>query len=203
MLFPALVATCVLAAGAPNGVSAHDTRARIEREAARLLGVAAAREPDVEAVQRAAEARAAASPSDGESWRRRARIAGMLPKLVAEYRHDDKVLRAAGVSSGEEMDYIRAQPDDVIVVRLDWSLDGLVFGRSELAAAAAAESAASRRLAAAERATKLYYQRLKLRLALAEQPPATARERAEVEIELASVTAQLHALTGLYAEELR
>jgi hypothetical protein len=169
-------------------------------EAARLLGLAIAGEPDIETVQRAAEARAAASRADGESWRKRARIAGMLPRLVAEYRHDDRTLRAVGVSSGEEMDYIRANPGDTVQVRLDWNLDGFVFGRSELPAAAAAEQAAAKRLAAAERATKLYYERLRLRVALAANPPSKGRARADLELDLASVTGQLNALTGLYGE---
>lgn len=172
-------------------------------EAARLLRTAVAGEPDIDAVQSAAEARAAPSREDGESWRTRARLAGMLPKVVAEYRHDDRMLRVAGVSSGQEVDYLRTNPGDSITVRLGWSLDGFVFGRLELAAAAAAEQAAAKRASAAERATKLYFERLRLRLALTASPPPAPRARAEVELELASITAQLHALTGLYREELR
>lgn len=201
VLLPAVAAACLLAG--PDAPDLSPRAAAVVQEATRLLSAAAAREPDIEAVQRAAAARAAVPVAEAESWRGRARIAGMLPRLSAEYRHDDRTLYAQGVSSGQEMDYIRATPDDQITVRLDWNLDGLVFGRSELAAAAAAQAAAGRRLAAVEHATRLYYERLRLRVALAASPPKTPQARAEAEIELAGVTAQLHALTGLYAEELR
>jgi hypothetical protein len=124
----------------------------------------------------------------------------MLPRLMAEYRHDERSLHASGVSSGQELDYLRLMPGDSVVVRLEWALEGLAFGRHELDAAAAALQASARRAEAVERATRLYYERLRLRVAIAATPPADARVRAEAELDLAAVNAQLHALTGLYGE---
>jgi hypothetical protein len=49
-----------------------------------------------------------------------------------------------------------------------------------------------------ERATKLYYERLRLRLTLLSSPPEEPDARAAMEIDLEAVTAELHALTGLY-----
>ena len=120
--------------------------------------------------------------------------------LLLDEREDDRTFHEVGLTSSSEVDYYRSSPGDTISVRLDWRLDGLVFGHDELAAVSAADSAAARRLAAAEKATRLYYERLRLKVALASAPPGEARARAEAELELAGVTAQLDALTGLYGE---
>ena len=195
-----LAAVLGTAGSAASVVSAPAT---VREAAARSLGAAAAGEPDVMIVQQAAAERATPSSDETESWRRRARLAGLLPHLVAEYRHDERSQSASGISSGGEVDYIRLMPGDTVLVRLAWNLDELILGRSELSAAAAAQLARNRRQEAAERATKLYFERLRLRLALVVRPPGSAQARAEAELELATVTAQLHLLTGLYGEELR
>ncbi len=169
-------------------------------EAARLLGVVLAAEPRIEAVQRAADARAAAGRDDVEGWRRRTRLAALVPRLVAEYRHDERSVHMVGLSSGSEVDYLRSSPGDTVSFRLGFDLDGLVFGRQELAVVAAGERAEARRRAAVERATRLYYERLRLRLSLMASPPASAHDRAALEIDLEAVTADLDALTGLYGE---
>jgi hypothetical protein len=170
-------------------------------EAARLLGRALAGEPRVEAVQRAAAARAGVGRDEAEGWRRRARLSALVPRVSAQYRHDERSYRVAGLASTSEVDYVRDAPGDTVSVRLDWSLDGLVLGREELAAAAAAQRAQAHRQRAVDRATHLYYERVRLRLALAASPPADARERAELELRIEEVTAELDALTGLYGEE--
>ncbi len=180
-----------------------DRDARLVRDASRWLRAATAGEPDVTRVQQAAADRAAPTRDEAEGWRRRARLAGLLPRLVAEYRHDERSQTASGLSSGGEVDYVRLMPGDTAIVRLAWDLDTLVLGRSELAAVAAGEQAETRRREAAERATRLYFERMRLRLRIAADPPDSARARADAEVELAAVTAQLHALTGLYGEELR
>ncbi len=204
MLILRLLLAAVLAG---PGAGRADTLARQpevgaepRNEAARLLGVVLAGEPRIEAVQRAAEARAAPDRDDAEGWRRRSRLAALVPKLAAEYRHDERTVHMVGVTSGSEVDYLRTNPGDTVSLRLGFDLDGLVFGRQELAAVAAAERADARRRAAVERATRLYYERLRFRLSLLAAPPASARDRAALEIDLEAVTADLDALTGLYGE---
>jgi hypothetical protein len=172
----------------------------VRDEAARLLRLALAGEPRIETVQRAAQARAAPAREEAEGWRRRSRLAALAPRVVAEYRHDERSLHVVGVTSGSEVDYLRTSPGDTVSVRLAFDLDGLVFGRQELAAVAAAQRAEGHRRTAVDRATRLYYERLRLRLSLAANPPSSPRERAALEIDLEAVTAELDALTGLYAE---
>ncbi len=202
LLLSALITAAALG-GAPPARAEPPSTAEVlaaRDEATRLLGLALAGEPRVEAVQRAAEARAAPGRAEADGWRGRARLAGLVPRVTAEYRHDERTYHVIGLSSGSEVDYVRSMPGDSVSVRLGWNLENLVFARGELDAASAAERAASARRAAAERATRLYYERLRLRLALLAAPPGQGRARAEQELELDEVTAELDALTGLYGE---
>jgi hypothetical protein len=202
LLVPALLATAlgggVVARSAPPPGGDPAVAARVE--AARLLGLAVAGEPRIEVVQRAAEERAAPGRDEAAGWRRRARLAGLVPRVTTEYRHDERAYHVVGLSSGAEVDYMRSMPGDSVSVRLSWELENLVFARGELDAAGAAERAEAKRRAAAERASRLYYQRLRLRLALLSAPPPEGRARAEQELELEAVTAELDGLTGLYGE---
>jgi len=196
-----LVAAALAGSGAQRSESStrgHEARPDARDEAAWLLGMVLAGEPRIAAVQRAAEARAAPSREEADGWQRRSRLSALLPKLGAQLRHDERSYRVVGLTSGAEVDYLRSMPGDTLTVRLDFDLPALVFGRQELQAVAAAQNAEARRRAAVERATKLYYERLRLRLTLLSSPPEEPDARAAMEIDLEAVTAELHALTGLY-----
>jgi hypothetical protein len=198
MPLPHLVALALAAAPAPRAAAAWTLSPSDDAE--RLLAFALRGEPSIEDVQRAAAARAAPSQADADGWRRRSRLAPLVPRLTAEYRRDSRSYRVAGVTSSAEVDYIRDMPGETVLLRLTWDLDGLVFGRAELDAVDAAERASSRRRAAVDRATHLYFERLRLRLELLTAPPSSGLERARRELELEALTAELRALTGLGPE---
>lgn len=179
---------------------AADHDAEPDGPPSRLLERARAGEPRVEAVQRAAEARAAPSRAETSGWARRARLAALMPRVSSSVRHDVRSYHVFGYTSGEEVDYVRSTPGDAVALSLDFDLSGLVFNGRELEAAAAAERAEAARRAAAERATKLYFERLRLRVALVAGPPADASARLQLAMALEAVTAELHALTGLFGE---
>jgi hypothetical protein len=205
MPFPCTVAAAlaVALAGAPAGARATPLPASpLVDDPARLLGLVVRGEPSIDEVQRAAGARAAPTPQEIERWRRRARLAPLLPKVSAEYRHESRTSRVVGVTSSSEVDYLRETPGDTVAVRLAWDLEGLLFGRAELYAAAAEQRADARRRAAVERATRLYFDRLRLRLELLASPPAGV-DRARLELDLEAITAELRALTGIGAEDAR
>ncbi|MFL5264153.1 MAG: hypothetical protein ACJ79R_20015 [Anaeromyxobacteraceae bacterium] len=168
-------------------------------DAVRLLSAAVRGEPSTEEIQRAAAARATLPRAVSESWRRRARLAPLIPRVSAEYRHDERSYRVVGVTSTSEVDYLRQQPGDTVGVRVAWNLDGLVFGRAELDAVAAAQRADDRRAAAVRRATELQFERLRRRLELVAAAP-TGLARARLELDLEELTAELRALTGLALE---
>lgn len=161
-----------------------------------LLARLSASDPPIEEVQAAAARRAAATAEEAESWRRRARLAPWLPRLIASAKRDDRTQRVVGLTATSEVDYLRLSPGQEVGVRLEWSLDRLVFAEAELRGTEAAAQAARRRLDAAERATKLYFRRRELLVGLWLSPPADAQQRALSEIALEQVTAELDAVTG-------
>jgi hypothetical protein len=163
---------------------------------ARLLALLAEGEPTVEEVQRAAAAGVQVDDGATDSWGRRARTAAWLPRLSLEYRHDERDTRVVGLSGNVESDYLRQSPGDQVAVRAAWDLDRLVFAPEEPRAAAITALLARRREEVVERATRLYFERRRLRLRLALSPPDGAFERAEREIAIDAAGAELDALTG-------
>jgi hypothetical protein len=167
-----------------------------ELQAARILARLADGEPDVETVQRAAAAAARADPEELDSWRRAAGRAAWLPKLSAQVSREDRSWRVYGLTGSGEVDYLRAAPGLEVQVRAVWELDALIFSASEVRAAEAAAHLLRRREELVARATRLYFERQRLRVALLLAPPEDPAERMERELALEEVTAGLDALTG-------
>jgi hypothetical protein len=169
--------------------------ASAEGQAARVLSLLSSREPDVASLQRAA-ARVADRDGRVPALAARARWAALLPKLTAEYRHDQSANRVVGLQGSGEVDYLRFAPSEAFLVRATWELPSLVVGPEELAAAARAEAHARRREEAVEKVTKLFFERRRLRVALLLAPPADPVARAQAELEIARLAAEIDALTG-------
>jgi hypothetical protein len=188
----ALALTALLAA--PPAPPQADPAARADLDALRALARASADEPPIEAVQAAAARRAAGR--DPGSLPGRGRAAALLPRITAEYRQDQRSYRTVGLTGSSEVDYLRLSPGSVLLVRATWELSDLVAPRGELAALSAAADRARRRDEAVRRATSLYFERRRLRVALLLEPPSTPRARADAELEVHRLTAELEALTG-------
>ncbi|HYD41668.1 MAG TPA: hypothetical protein VEB43_12650 [Anaeromyxobacter sp.] len=169
--------------------------ASAEAQAVRALSLVASRDPDVASLQRAA-ARVADREGRAPALAARARWSALLPKLTAEYRHDQSANRVVGLQGSGEVDYLRFAPSDSVLVRATWELPSLVVGTEELAAAARAEAHARRREEAVEKVTKLFFERRRLRVALLLSPPAEPVARAQAEVEIARLAAEIDALTG-------
>jgi hypothetical protein len=173
-------------------------------DALRAVAVAASGDPPIEAVQAAAARVALGGGGDPASLPARVRWSAVLPRLTAEFRHLQQSNRTVGLSSSGEVDYLRLTPGTTVSLRATWDLPDLVAPRGELAASRAAADAARRRTDAALRATALHFERRRRRVALLLTPPEDARARAEAELELARLTAELDALTGgLYSGAAR
>jgi len=175
----------------PPSPEAESARAQV----ARALALLASREPDVGSLQHAA-AQVADREGRAPALAARARWSALLPKLTAEYRHDQSANRVVGLQGSGEVDYLRFAPSDAILVRASWDLPSLVAGPEELAAAARAEAHARRREDAVEKVTKLFFERRRLRVALLLAPPAEPVARAQAELEIARLAAEIDALTG-------
>lgn len=187
------VASPAADASPPASASAGDAA---DLEALRALALLSAGEPAIAEVQ-AAAARAAEEESPGAAgFTRRARVAALLPRLTAEYQRDERSYRVVGMQGSGEVDYLRLAPGYAVSLRATWELGGLLAASGEVAAAAEATSRARTRAEAVKRATALYYERRRLRLALLLEPPATALARGQAELEIDRLGAELDALTG-------
>lgn len=166
----------------------------VDHAAARLLERVGKGEPSVSDVQRAAADRSSAGAIG--SWRSRARLAALVPKVSADLKIDERRYRVVGLTASSEVDYVRDSPSMVIGFRLSWDLGGLVFADAELRAAQQSSATAKTRAEAVGQATRVYYERQRLMLEVASEPAPTARERAEQELRLEELAAELDALTG-------
>jgi hypothetical protein len=166
----------------------------------RLLSRLAVGEPSAAQVQDAAWAQAERSVADPLAVAERRRLAAWLPTLSAEVKADQQTYRVVGLQSAGEVDYVRSSPGTSVLVRATWELGDLISARTEPQAASAALSRARRRDEAVRRATVLYFERRRIQLLLALDPPAAPLARGDVEIDLERATAELDVLTGgLYA----
>ena len=168
--------------------------ARVESH--RVLAAAAAADPPIAAVQAAAAEHDGVDPERLRTWVARPRSAHWLPKVSLDASRTDRDTRVVGVTGTVESDYLRVSPSTTVGVRLTWELDQLVFSKDEPAAAWTASRLVDRREERVRRATKLYYQRRKLVVQLALEPPRDALLRAERENQIDEVTAELDDLTG-------
>jgi hypothetical protein len=198
----ALVLSLTLAASPPNlpppapRAAAPDPRDAAEREALRALAALGGAEPGIDEVQEAAGRVAENAVGEGRGYARRARLGALLPRITAEVRREDHSSRVVGLQGAGEVDYLRLAPATAWVLRATWELGELVAAPGEIAAATAHAERARRRTEAVRRATALFYERRRAQAALLLAPPADALERAEAELEVERLGAELDAMTG-------
>lgn len=196
----ALAAAAPLAAAAspppPPVVPLSPDAAAAEALALRAVLAIAAREPEVEVLQRAAAAIADRASDDLTDYPARARWSALLPRLTAEYRHDQAANRVVGLQGSGEVDYLRLAPSDTVVLRVTWDLPSLAAAPGELQAGTQLAARAQRRAEAVEKVTRLFFERRRLRVALLVAPPADPVARAQGELEIARLAAEIDALTG-------
>lgn len=194
MLTVALLAAAL--AASPRAETSVDAARVAERDALRALAAVAAAEPGILEVQDAAARVAARAGADAAGYVERARWAALLPRLTAEVRQEDRSARIVGLQSAGEVDYERLAPGRVLGVRATWDLPELVAARGEVSAASAEVERARRVAEAVRRATALYFDRRRAQLALLVAPPEGVLARAEAELEVDRLGAELDALTG-------
>jgi hypothetical protein len=184
---------------APPAVPAPATAelpASIRSEAHRVLARISAGDPPVAEVQRAAARHDGVDPDRLRAWVARPRSAHWLPRVTLDASRTERDTRVVGVTGTVESDYLRVNPSTQYGVRLSWDLDQLVFARDEPAAAWTASRLIDRREERVRRATRLYFQRRRLLLQLALDPPGSPALRAERENQFDEITAELDELTG-------
>jgi hypothetical protein len=181
---------------APPAPSAADPAAMARLDGQRVLTVVAAGDPPVAEVQRAAAEHDGVDPDRLRAWVARPRSAHWLPRVTLDASRTERDTRVVGVTGTVESDYLRLNPSTQFGVRLSWDLDQLVFSGDEPAAAWTASRLIDRRAERVRRATRLYFQRRRLLVQLALDPPREALQRAERENQVDEITAELDELTG-------
>jgi hypothetical protein len=200
MIVLALAASLALAA--PQAPPPHrsdpaaDAQRAAERDALRALAALAAGEPGIAEVQEAAARVSERRVPEAEGFAGRARLAALLPRITAEVRRDERSYRVVGLQTAGEVDYRHLAPGSAILLRATWELGELVAARGELAAAAAGEARARRRAEAVRRATAAFFERRRVQVELLLAPPEGALARAEAELRVERLAAELDALTG-------
>ena len=193
MIIQVLTLTAVVSSSLSTQTPTPDAA---EQVASQVLEPIAAREPTIEEVQKAA-ARSSPELDRLESLAARARLAAWLPKITAGYRHDERSTRVVCLeSNGSEVDYLRLVPGDTIEVRASWNFDELLFTQAELHISSALAQLTRQRDERVEKARRIYFERRKRTVELALAPPLSAQERAEEQLEIDALTAELDALTG-------
>jgi hypothetical protein len=196
MLALALQLAAALSAAPAPPPDPEALRRTSERDALRALAAAGAGEPAIEDVQDAAARVADRAVPEEAGFPGRARMAALLPRVTVEVRRDERSTRIVGLQTSGEVDYRNLSPGGAISITATWELGELVAARGELAAAQAEADRARRRAEAVRRATSLYYERRRERLALLVDPPPGTLERAEAELRIERLGAELDALTG-------
>ncbi|HSM93671.1 MAG TPA: hypothetical protein VLT47_12365 [Anaeromyxobacteraceae bacterium] len=163
--------------------------------ARRGLAIASRGDPSIGEVL-AAAARCADPAAAEAGALARGRIAALLPRLTAEVRFDDRSYRVVGLQASGEVDYTRQAPGWLAAVQASWDLGALVAPPADRVDAKGLLDRARRRDDAVRRATALFYERRRLRLALELAPPAAGADRAAAELEIERLAAELDALTG-------
>lgn len=193
---PILVAALLAAPSPPPGSSDLSTHPDPTSEALRALAYVRGEGPSIAEVRLAAGREAERDPAPLETFARRARLAALLPRITAEGRYDERSYRVVGLQGSGEVDYLRLAPGRALALRATWDLGAVVAAREELAAASAAVARVRRREEAVRRATELYHERRRALVQLLLSPPPSALARAEAELTIDRLTAELDGLTG-------
>ena len=168
----------------------------LDPPAVRVAVAAEVVDPDVAALQVAAAREAERGVPDPGSYPGRARLAALLPRLTAEVRQEEQSNRVVGLQGSGEVDYLRLAPGRTVQVRATWELGHLVAAPGELQAANHAAARARLRAEAVARVTRLHFERQKARVALLLEPPTDPVQRAQAELEVERLGAEIEALTG-------
>lgn len=158
-------------------------------------------EPDIRAVQQAAIQYAEVEPEKIMRWRRQAALKAWLPTLSADVGRD------AGDLWHWETGSSTKNGDDVLVkgkdnlewdVTLSWDLGEIIWNNDQTSIDVRSRLMVELREDILDEVTKLYFERLRLKMELDNLRLEERPKRLEKELRLREVTAQLDAFTGGY-----
>ncbi len=192
-----LALASLLALGVPTIAAAQDggnVRVRVDQALAQFRG-----EPDVRAVQEAAVRFARANPEVYDGWLSSARWANLLPhqlrgKIVRLTRDETDVRVTLGTDV--RVDLVTFDEHVRYEGQVEWDLSRLVFNTDQLRVASETTKLTEHATDVMTTVNKLYFARRELQLELTLNPPNDVRNALRIELRIASLTADLDALTG-------
>lgn len=160
-------------------------------------------EPDIRAVQAMAMEYSKTNPELMEKWLGASKRAYALPKVNLQYEKEldeanryDYVADDNGGNPDSVQDYTQVENDDKMVVKLEWRLDKLVMSSEQIRVINEASKANKLRENILDEVTRLYFDRRRLQVEALLSPPASLKDKIDLELRLQEMTANLDALTG-------
>ncbi|MDI6606008.1 MAG: hypothetical protein QME65_02555 [Candidatus Omnitrophota bacterium] len=164
-------------------------------------------EPSIGEVQKAAIKYAEVSPEKINFWRKQAAVKAILPKLSASVGRDTTDLwHWEGGSAAKLYDDVLIKGRDALDwdVTLSWDLSKLIWNPDQTSIDVRSKLMVQLRNDILDEVTKLYFERLRVKIELDELPIEAAKKRLQKELRLEELTASIDALTGGYfSKELR
>lgn len=159
-------------------------------------------EPSVRDLQQAALQYAALHPELFEGMRSRSRLAPILPQLKVRVAKDldeesKSLTRFSENSRPEDISATETKDDQLgLQGEATWNLDELIFNTGETTVVKENRYASKERQQLLRLVTELYFERRKVQVKLALNPPNTPMEAAMTELKIKQLTGEIDALTG-------
>ena len=156
-------------------------------------------EPEINVVQQAAIKYAEVEPEKIKDWRKKAKMKAILPKLTVGLDRSEntnyEIYTSATTHYVYEGPYDRSHGWDVT---LSWELGDLIWSEAQTSIDVRSRLMVELRDDILDEVTKLYFERLRVKMELDGLGIEERKKRLEKELRLAELTASLDALTGGY-----
>ncbi|MFH0763114.1 MAG: hypothetical protein V1925_04420 [Candidatus Omnitrophota bacterium] len=165
------------------------------------LGFYSEGEPAIGEVQKAAIKYAEVSPEKIKFWRKQAAAKAVLPKLSAGVGRDTSDLwHWEGGSTTKLYDDVLTKGRDALDwdVTLSWDLSELIWNPDQTSIDVRSKLMVQLRDDILDEVTKLYFERLRIKVEMDELPIEASKKRLQKQLRLQELTASIDALTGGY-----
>lgn len=200
MKHPVMIAVSVVLAGTSANVFAAE-ELPVPVAAAPVVAAGPleqfASEPSVREVQEAAMSYALVSDNVLNGYQRSAKWTKLLPRTRFQYREDRDDNTGVDVNEIGERDLsLDDQKNTNYQMQFEWRLDEMLMGPTRIQTIRETSRLVQLRDDILDEATKLYFDRRRVQIDLAMNPPGDAKARVAKDLRLDELTANLDALTG-------
>jgi hypothetical protein len=176
----------------------------VSKEVVRKVLMRFAGEPTVKEVQARALEYVQVHPDIVDSWRTRARVRALGPRLTAQGQGtvDNDLRKVTNLDATDsEIESTTDSNTGRLTVEARWELDRLIFEPQEMAVAREAVRTATLRDRVLEELTRRYFERRRMQVDLELSPPTDLADRVRKELRLQELTADIDSFTGGWFSE--